>query len=234
MTPLPEGRVGTSTLHHRIMRSFLDRGHAPSLRELAEALDAPAQSVAEGLKALEGDHGVVLHPGTSEIWVAHPFSAAPTAFWVQGRHRGWWGNCAWCSLGIAALAGQEVTIHGHIGGEAEPARVRIEGGTVTEGGQLYVHFPVPMQRAWENVIYTCSTMLLFRAEAEVDDWCTRHRIPRGDVQPVGTIAAFAEAWYGRHLDEDWRKWSTSEARALFDRFGLIHRTWHIEDSTARF
>ena len=33
-----------------------------------------------------------------------------------------------------------------------------------------VHFPVPMTRAWDNVIYTCSVMLLFRTEEEVNDW----------------------------------------------------------------
>jgi hypothetical protein len=34
-----------------------------------------------------------------------------------------------------------------------------------------VHFPIPMRQAWDNVIYTCSIMLLFRNEAQVDDWC---------------------------------------------------------------
>lgn len=91
-----------------------------------------------------------------------------------------------------------------------------------------------MRDAWDNVVYTCSVMLLFADTAAVDDWCARHRIPRGDVQPVATVLAFARAWYGWHLDAGWRKWTVGEAAEIFARFGLTGDTWALDTGTTRF
>ena len=85
--------------------------------QLAAHFSQPRDAVIAALKALQEYHGVVLHPASSEIWVIHPFSAAPTNFWVQGTRGGWWSNCAWCSAGIAALVG-DVTITTMLGAEA--------------------------------------------------------------------------------------------------------------------
>ena len=222
-----------SSLHHRIIQHFIEVGSAPSIDDLAVGLDQPREAVVEGLRALQEYHGVVLHPGSSEIWVIHPFSTAPTPFWVQGAKRSWWGNCAWCSLGVAALLKEDVTITTTLGGETRQVSLRIESGRLRDEGYL-VHFPIPMRQAWDNVIYTCSTMLLFDSEATIDDWCRRHRVPRGDAQPVSKVWEFAKAWYGQHLDEDWTKWSTAEARTLFERFGLRGPTWDIPEAASRF
>ena len=34
--------------------------------------------------------------------------------------------------------------------------------------------------------------------------------------------------------QDWKQWSSEEARAIFERFGLAGPTWDIPTSTARF
>ena len=97
-----------------------------------------------------------------------------------------------------------------------------------------VHFPVPMTRAWDNVIYTCSVMLLFRTEEEVNHWCATRGVARGDVQPVARIWAFAKDWYGRHLDPEWRKWTVAEATAMFARHRLDGPVWSLPTSSGRF
>lgn len=222
-----------ASLHHAIARHFVDRGSAPSVAALSEHLSQPPGVVREALRALEEYHGVVLHPASGEIWAMHPFSAAPTAFWVETSRGGWWGNCAWCSLGVAALVGDDATITTTIGGESERVVIRIVGGVV-QPSHLLVHFPIPMARAWDNVTYTCSTMLVFDSVPDVDAWCARHAIPRGDVRPIGTIWAFAQEWYGRHLDADWSKWTTDEARELFARFGLSGPIWDLPETRERF
>jgi hypothetical protein len=220
-------------LHATIARHFLDHGHAPSLDTLSRAFGAPREVVVRALHALQAYHGVVLHPKSGEIWALHPFSAAPTSFWVRSARGQWWGNCAWCSLGIAALLKEDVTITTTLGGESEQIVLRIADGRVTPE-HLLVHFPVPMERAWDNVVYTCSVMLLFASNSAIDDWCERHRIQKGDVQPVSRVWDFARAWYERHLDPDWAKWTTAEATALFTRFGLTGPIWTIQESSDRF
>jgi Alkylmercury lyase len=111
--------------------------------------------------------------------------------------------------------------------------VRIERGTLLDKDYV-IHFPVPMAKAWDNVVYTCSMMLLFAAEAEVENWCAKRRIAKGDVRPIEQIWGFAREWYGRHLDPDWHKWTADEAAAMFRRHGLDGPIWQIPVSKSRF
>jgi hypothetical protein len=185
------------------------------------------------LQDLAAYHGVVLHPHAPEVWVAHPFSTAPTLFTVRHGARLWWGNCAWCSLGIAGLlGGNGVTIETRLGGEGRAVEIRVDDHRIDD--DLLVHFPIAMARAWDNVVFTCSTMLVFDSAPAVDEWSNRHALPRGDARPIQTVYDFARAWYGRHADPDWKKWRMDEARALFEQFGLRGPIWDLPSDNERF
>jgi len=225
--------VDHASLHEMIVTFFLAHQRAPKIAEIAERFDCNEAAARTGLRALADYHGVVLHPGTDEIWVAHPFSAAPTTCVVRSGARSWWGNCAWCSLGLAHLAGGTATIETRIGALAEPVVLRIEDGKLIDTDYV-IHFPIPMRRAWDNVIYTCSVMLLFRSEAQVDEWSRIRGIPKGDVRPVSQVFAFASEWYGRHANADWTKWTQKEAIDLFARHGLTHSIWSLSEQSERF
>jgi hypothetical protein len=176
---------------------------------------------------------VVLQPHSDEVWVAHPFSAAPTTFVVTAGTRRWWGTCAWCSLGVAHLAGGNAVIETRLGAVDEPTTIRIEDGKLVDADHV-VHFPVPMRDVWTNVIYTCSVMLLFRSAGDVETWCAERGVARGDVRPIEQIWSFAAEWYSRHADPAWVKWSTREAAAIFERHGLTGPTWELGESSERF
>jgi hypothetical protein len=226
-------QLTVASLHHALIRHMMDRGFAPTRFELADRFGVTPDQIARSLEALRDDHGVVLHPHVPEVWVVHPFSTAPTLFVVRKGDRAWWGNCAWCSLGIAALLGGDaVTIDTNLGAEGQPVTVHVDRGLVRE--ELWVHFPIPMARAWDNVIYTCSTMLIFDSEAAIGGWSERHAIPRGDVRPIQRVYDFAAVWYGRHLDPEWRKWTVEEARSMFERFGLEGPVWQLPHTAERF
>ena len=222
-----------ATLHYTLIRHILDHGYAPDTQELSRILDLPEEATVSALKRLAEDHGVVLHPQQPDIWAIHPFSLAPTAFWVRSGDGAWWGNCGWCSLGIAALVAEDVTISTSFGAEGRPVDLHIRSGRMIEDNYL-IHFPVPMRKCWDNVVYACSNMLIFENEAAVDAWCRRHRMPKGDIQPLSQFWEFAKEWYGKHLDPHWRKWTSEEARALFHRHGLGGDTWEIPSSKGRF
>ncbi|HRN62950.1 MAG TPA: alkylmercury lyase family protein [Luteimonas sp.] len=225
--------MNNSTLHHAIISSFLDRQRAPTVDEIAARFACSPADARNGLKALADYHGAVLHPGSDEVWIAHPFSAAPTTCVVKSGGRCWWGNCAWCSLGLAHLAGGNATIETRTGAIGEHATIRIENGKLLDTDYV-IHFPIPMRQAWDNVVYTCSVQLLFRDEAEVDAWCATRGIPKGDVRPIAQVWNFARDWYGRHADADWSKWSMQEAAELFARHGLDGPVWALSDDGGRF
>jgi hypothetical protein len=222
-----------STLHYFVMRHIVDMGYAPKISKIAARFDVSNDEVIHSLKALEEYHGVALHPKSFEIWVMHPFANAPTNFWITSNRGGWWGNCAWCSLGTAALLDEDVSIITTLGAESKQIVVEIKDGKVLNEN-LHIHFPVPMVNAWDNVIFTCSTILLFDSEAEIDRWCDRHGIAKGDVQPIQKIWEFSKVWYGNHLNPDWVKWTAEEAKNIFERFGLVSPTWNIPPTSSRF
>ncbi len=225
--------ISDAALHYNIIKYFVDHGYAPVTSELATLLNAREDEVVSALHRLAENHGVVLHPNSARIWVAHPFSTMPANFLVHSADSRWWGNCAWCSLGIAALLDREVAITTVLGADGRQVDVHIRNGRVVESNYL-VHFPVPMRHAWDNVIYTCSTMLLFESERDIYRWCAEHRIPRGDVQPIERVWEFSKVWYGSHLNPDWHKWTNKEARQIFEQFGFSGTIWHIPASDARF
>lgn len=222
-----------SKLHHTILRQVVREGYAPTAAELAARLDITESAIKESLRDLAEYHGVVLHLGSSNVWVIHPFSLAPTNFLVHNHSGEWWSSCAWCALGAAALLKSDVTITTSLGAAGPQVDLHIRDGELVEKDYL-VHFPIAMQHAWDNVIYTCSTMLLFEDEAQIDAWSKGHRIAKGDVQPVKKIWDFAQVWYSKHLDEDWSKWTVDEAQEIFARFGLRHPVWQLAASGQRF
>ena len=215
------------------MQHIIDVGYAPKISEIANHFEVSSESVVTVLNELQDYHGIVLHPNTNEVWVMHPFSNAPTNFWVQSKSGCWWGNCAWCSLGAAALLNEDLSITTTLGAEVKQVVVKVKDGII-QNSNLYIHFPVPMMEAWNNVTFTCSTMLMFESESEVHLWCERHGMKKGDVQPIQKIWDFSKVWYGNHLNPDWVKWTVIEAKQIFKRFGLVSDIWAMPESVSRF
>ena len=221
------------SLHHAIMNHFLKHGHPPTSAALAAHFRVDREAVTSTLLALQEYHGVVLHPQEPEVWVAHPFSSAPTCFTVRQGERCWWGNCAWCSFGIAALLGGDgVLIESSLGADGRPVTVHVDDGRVRE--DLLVHFPVPMPRVWDNVIYADSLVLFFESDSQIDSWAKLHNIARGDSQPTQRVYELGATWYAHHLDKVWHKWTVEEAQAIFTKCGLTGQIWELPLSDERF
>lgn len=215
-------------VHHAVIEGIAARGFAPSVDEIAATLGAATSDVEQALRRLATGHGLVLHPSSLDVWIAHPFSLSPTANWVASGNRGWWASCIWCAFGIVAIAGGD-TIHSRIAGEAEPIAIDI-----ANPGDLVVHWAIPPREAWNNVHHHCGMLLPFRSARDVDAWSARHRLPRGEVVPIATARTLATAWYGNHRARDWHKWSVDEAAAIFARCGLTGAFWDLPRGNQTF
>lgn len=220
-----DGRV-----HHQIMKSFVDRGFASTTGELAATLKIDRLRIEASLRRLHEGHGVVLHPGSTEVWIAHPFSSSPSGVFVRDGERGWWAPCLWCGMGIATLAAPGATLTARYGGEDDSVRIDLRDPT----SPIVVHFATPPREAWNNVLHWCATVQPFQRAEDVDAWCARHRLPRGVIVPIEQVQRLGRAWYGRHLDEDWKKWTIAEAQAIFDSVGLTGDFWRLPTSPGNF
>ncbi len=220
-------------LHATVLREIVETGRAPSVDNLVNRWGLARAKVRALLRELQNQHGAVLHPHSDEVWIIHPFSTAPTLFSIHAGPMAWWANCAWCSLGAAALLDRDCRIVSNLGGHGERVDLLVRNGQLVSDG-LLIHMPVPMAKAWDNVVYTCSVMLLFERESDIDDWSSRHGIPKGDVRRVADMWPFAREWYGGHLSESWEKISVARARALFARYGLEGPIWDLPEDEGRF
>ncbi|CAF1494937.1 unnamed protein product [Rotaria sordida] len=136
-----------SHLHHVLLKEIILNGYGLSIETLCDIFQRSKEDLIQCLKDFEEYHSVVLHPKTSEVWVIHPFSLSPTNFWVESAKGQWWGNCAWCSLGIAAIINEDVTITTTLGGESKQIKFAIKDGKLIKDECLFVHFPIAMRNA---------------------------------------------------------------------------------------
>jgi alkylmercury lyase-like protein len=216
-----------SRLHFQIISGLIAQGACPSNAELADQLGTSITRVEELLRGLSEIHGVVLHPHVCEPWLIHPFAITPTGNWIEAKRGGWWAPCIWCAFGVTTLLGGEVRIHTRIGAEAEALEIKVVEGEPAGCDELWVHFAIPPERAWQNVHQHCSMVLPFRSPQQIEAWCKRHRLPHGEAVPLPQVARLARLWYGSHADPGWRKWTVAEAQDIFHQAGLRSQFWDL-------
>lgn len=221
---MPELSAADQDLRGRLTRAIARRGHALPPAELAEEAGLSVAEAEASLRRLHAAHALLLHPNRCEPWVVHPFALSPGSCWVETGEGGYWANCLYCALGIAAALDSDAVVTTRLGGEARTAHFRVEGGRLLDTAGVF-HLPIPARFWWDNVIHACATFQPFASETEIGPWCERHALPRGHVMGLEALWRFASDWYGDYLRKPWRKRSAAEVRALFDRHGLTGDFW---------
>lgn len=232
MTAATDDAALDARVHAAVITSFLEHGHAPGLSALASSLGLDADTTSASLRRLHAGHGLVLHPDSVAVWIAHPFSASPTNVCVTSGERTWWAPCMWCAAGVLALlpaSSSDALVHARWRGEHEP--LVLAGDSSTDP---LIHFAHSPRDAWSNVVHWCATVQPFKAAADIDEWCERHRMPRGEAMPWSQVVALGRAWYSGHAAPAWRKWTTRQANAIFESVGLRSPFWRLPESDDAF
>ena len=136
-----------------IFRRAADTGQVPTVPQIAERLNLSPVDVEASLTRLAAGRVLILPPGTTNIWVADPFCAVPTAFRVTARRRTYFGICIWDALGIPAALGANATVETTCGDCGAPMTLEIRNGLLAVGEGV-IHFGVPAARWWDNIAYT--------------------------------------------------------------------------------
>ena len=141
------------TLRLEIYRHFAQTGQAPTVTDLASRLNQPPAVVEDSLQRLAAGRAIVLAPGTLNIWMAHPFSAVPTAYRVRAAERSYWANCAWDALNITALLGIDSHTVAHCPDCQTTLSLTVENG-LPRHPEGVIHFAVPPRHFWDNIGFT--------------------------------------------------------------------------------
>ena len=132
---------------------FVNLGRAPTADEVSTAAGVTDTEVQESWRRLHQAHALVLDPATSEIRMANPFSAVPTAYHVQAAGRWWYANCAWDALGVCAALHVDGQIETSCPDCGEPIAVEVHAQR-PDHQRLLFHCLVPAAHWWDDIIFT--------------------------------------------------------------------------------
>jgi hypothetical protein len=140
-------------LRNRTYGLFIQLGRAPTLVEVSQATGWAVESVRKGWQRLHAEHALVLQTGTSEIGMANPFSAVPTAHRVRAAGRWWYANCGWDALGVCAALQVDGDIETSCPDCAERIDFAVRGQRPNDPGLVF-HCLVPASGWWHNIGFT--------------------------------------------------------------------------------
>jgi hypothetical protein len=134
-------------------RLFVDLGRAPTATEVGEATTLLVGEVEDSWRRLHDAHALVLDPATTELRMANPFSAVPTAYRVHAQGRWWYANCAWDAFGICAALHVDGRIETSCADCGEPIAVEVHDER-PDVDSLVFHCLVPAQHWWDDIVFT--------------------------------------------------------------------------------
>lgn len=133
---------------------FVELGRAPTVEEVGAELGLAGAEAEASLRRLDEAHALVLLPGTTELWMANPFSAVETPHRVLCEGRSWFGNCAWDALGIPGALHADGRVESECACCGEPLALEVREGRIAEGAELLAHILVPARRWWDDIAFT--------------------------------------------------------------------------------
>ena len=134
-------------------RLFVEQGRAPTTDEVGRAAGATVDEVEQGWRRLHDAHALVLNSAGTELRMANPFSAVPSAYRVQAGARWWYANCAWDAVGICAALHVDGRIESSCPDCGEPLAVGVRDER-PDDERLLFHCFVPARQWWEDIVFT--------------------------------------------------------------------------------
>lgn len=119
---------------------------------MAKELSISELAAFELVSQLHVEHALLLDKDGA-IRMLWPFSGIPTAFRVTANKRSYWANCAWDAVGIPAALHSDAVIQASFAYPEEKVTLHVEANTVIPDNYL-VHFPLPVSRWYDDLIYT--------------------------------------------------------------------------------
>lgn len=132
---------------------FIDTGVRPGVEDVSERLGLSPEAVEDSLRRLGSQRVLVLEEGSTDIRMAMPFSGVPTRYRVETPLGGWWANCAWDALGIAAMLQVSTRVETWCEDCGDALTVRVEQGRLARSKGV-IHFAIPAARWWEDILRT--------------------------------------------------------------------------------
>ena len=133
---------------------FVDQERPPLYQEVARQFAISDEAARDAYHRLNERHAIFLDPGTDVILMAHPLSAIPTGYRVTIQDKQLWANCAWDSLGIPAMLGQDAQIEATHPQSGERITYAVQNAQLIGADVGVVHFLKPFRHWYDDLVDT--------------------------------------------------------------------------------
>lgn len=137
-----------------VYREFASSGIPPTVDAISQRFDMSVSDAKGALQRLHVSHALFLRPGSQEILMANPLSAVATDYQVAVGERLLFANCAWDSLGIPAMLGEDAIIDLRHPLNRELVQFSVKKTKLVPGDGGIVHFAKPFRNWYDNLIDT--------------------------------------------------------------------------------
>jgi hypothetical protein len=137
-----------------IYEFFVANGQPPTVADAAQKFGIDEAEAKAAYQRLNDVSQLFLEPHTHQIRMANPLSAVPTDYRVQVNGVWLYANCAWDTVGIAALCHSDAQVEATLPVSREKITYQVVDGELQAADNLKVHIPLPARRWYENLIHT--------------------------------------------------------------------------------
>ena len=96
-------------------------------------------------------------------------------------------------------------------------------------GDQVAHFPLPVSRMWDDVVFTCGHQRIFCSSSCVQSWVDRTGMPHGEVVDLPILWRLASGWYAGRLDRGYVRREPSASADYLRSVGLSGAFWGLPD-----
>lgn len=137
-----------------IYQALAAGGRPPDADDLALQFGISPSQARNALRRLHDAHALVLRAGSSDILMANPLSALPTAYRVMVDETALYANCAWDALGIPAMLGADARIEARHPLDDNVIELAVEADQLRSCHDHVVHFALPFRQWYEDIVDT--------------------------------------------------------------------------------
>jgi hypothetical protein len=129
-------------------------GLPPTSEAIGQHFDVSPNDARVALAELRIGKTILVHPQTGEIWMAGPFSAAPSSYRLTNGTHEWWANCAWDMFGVATLVGEPLRVDTRCTDCGVPIGLDCDPAAPPNDAAGVVHFLLPAHRWYDDIGFT--------------------------------------------------------------------------------
>ncbi len=209
---------------------FYENSRAPVLEEIMQRFHLSRDDAYSLLNQLEASHHILLLPGTQRILMANPFSGITTPFTDTINGRRYFANCAWDTISLHVMLGQDVEVGAYCHHCAEPVSLSLSREKIVSSkpANPLIYLSVPVSKWYDNLINTCSNnMVYFSSQEHLDEWLAAHPKLHGEALTVAKMIDVCKPLSRNRMNLDYVRPAGNELTAYWDSIGLRGDFWKL-------